>query len=452
MSRKTKILILGGGFAGVEVARVLERLLEPRDAEIRLVSRDNFLLFTPLLHEVAASDLDITTIVNPIRKMVRRTEFIAADVNSIDLIEQTVTISHGVDRHTHILDYDHVVLALGSVSHFRGITGLEQNAMTMKTLEDAITLRNRMIAHLEEADPDCSEITRDAMLTMVVAGGGFAGVETVSGIYDFMESALQSYPNLSPSMLRVVLIHGGSHLLPELGPELGNFTRDKLVSRGIEVLLNSKLTASTPDDVTLDDGRVIPTKFVVWTGGNTAPPQLAQFTTASDDARVLTTRAMLVEGHPNVWALGDCARIPDGNGRYYPPTAQHALRQARVLAGNLAASLHGRAATQFDFDTIGQMASIGRRSGVAQILGYKFSGFTAWFLWRTVYLAKLPRWEKRIHVALNWFLDLFFSKDSVQFMSFRAPGQGIPAKCSLDTATSRASTLSSQGVSDAIDK
>ncbi|WP_179638499.1 NAD(P)/FAD-dependent oxidoreductase [Tunturiibacter empetritectus] len=446
MSRKTRILILGGGFAGVEVARVLERLLETREAEIRLVSRDNFLLFTPLLHEVAASDLDITTIVNPIRKMVRRTEFIAADVNSINLIEQTVTIAHGVDRHIHILGYDHVVLALGSVSHFRGITGLEQNAMTMKTLEDAITLRNRMIAHLEEADPDCSEITRDATLTMVVAGGGFAGVETVSGIYDFMESAVQTYPNLSPSMLRVMLIHGGSHLLPELGPELGNFTGDKLVARGIEVLLNRKLIASTPNDVTLDDGRVIATKFVVWTGGNTAPAQLAQLRTESEDARVLTTRTMLVEGHPNVWALGDCARIPDSNGRYYPPTAQHALRQARVLAENLAASLHGQTTRELSFNTIGQMASIGRRSGVAQILGYRFSGFTAWFLWRTVYLTKLPRWGKRIHVALNWFLDLFFSKDSVQFMSFRAPGQGIPEKGSSDTLESRASASNSQGV------
>ena len=444
MSRKTRILILGGGFAGVEVARVLERLLEPRNAEIRLVSRDNFLLFTPMLHEVAASDLDITTIVNPIRKMVRRTEFIAADVSSIDLIEQTVTITHGVDRHTHLLGYDHVVLALGSVPYFRGITGLEQNAMTMKTLEDAITLRNRMIAHLEEADPDCSEITRDAMLTMVVAGGGFAGVETVSGIYDFMESAVQSYPNLSPSMLRVVLIHAGSHLLPELGAELGTFTKDKLVSRGIEVLLNKKLTAVTAEDVTLDDGRLIPTKFVVWTGGNAAPPELAHLTTASNGAGVITTGTMLVEGHPNVWALGDCARIPDENGGYYPPTAQHALRQARVLAGNLAASLHGRPTKAFTFNTIGQMASIGRRSGVAQILGYKCSGFIAWFLWRTVYLAKLPRWEKRIHVALDWFLDLIFSKDTVQFMSFRAPGQGIPAKCSLDTSASSASVSNSQ--------
>ena len=338
MSRKTRILILGGGLAGVEVARILERLLEPKDAEIRLVSRDNFVLFTPMLHEVATSDLDITAIVNPIRKIVRRTDFIAADVESIDLVEQTVTIAHGSDRHTHILRYDHVVLALGSVSNFRGIAGLEQNAMTMKTLEDAITLRNRMIAHLEEADPDCSEISRQAMLTMVVAGGGFAGVETVTGIYDFMESAVRAYPNLSASMLRVVLIHSGSHLLPELGPELGNYTKDKLVSRGIEVLLNRKLTAATPDDVTLDDGRLIRTRFVVWTGGNAASPQLAPLTTAQDGARVLTTRTMQVEGHHNGWALGDCARIPDGHGSCYPPTAQHALRQAKVLAENLAAA------------------------------------------------------------------------------------------------------------------
>jgi NADH:ubiquinone reductase (H+-translocating) len=446
VSRKTRILILGGGFAGVEVARTLERLLEPRDAEIRLVSRDNFVLFTPMLHEVAASDLDITTIVNPIRKMVRRTEFIAADVTSIDPIERTVMIAHGVDRHTHLLGYDHVVLALGSVSHFRGITGVEQNAMTMKTLEDAIRLRNRMIAHLEEADPDCSEITRDAMLTMVVAGGGFAGVETVSGIYDFMQTAVRAYPNLSPSMIRVVLIHAGSHLLPELGAELGTFAKDKLVSRGIEVLLNKKLTAVTPEDVTLDDGRLIPTKFVVWTGGNAAPPELAHLTTASNGARVITTGTMLVEGYSNVWALGDCARIPDGNGGYYPPTAQHALKQARVLAENLTASLRGRPTKEFTFNTIGQMASIGRRCGVAQILGYKCSGFTVWFLWRTVYLTKLPRWEKRIHVALNWFLDLIFSKDTVQFMSFRAPGQGIPGKCSLYTSASCANASSSKAL------
>ena len=446
MSRKTRILILGGGLAGVEVARILERLLEPKDAEIRLVSRDNFVLFTPMLHEVATSDLDITAIVNPIRKIVRRTDFIAADVESIDLVEQTVTIAHGSDRHTHILRYDHVVLALGSVSNFRGIAGLEQNAMTMKTLEDAITLRNRMIAHLEEADPDCSEISRQAMLTMVVAGGGFAGVETVTGIYDFMQSAVRAYPNLSASMLRVVLIHSGSHLLPELGPELGNYTKDKLVSRGIEVLLNSKLTAATPDDVTLDDGRLIRTRFVVWTGGNAASPQLAPLTTAQDDARVLTTRTMQVEGHHNGWALGDCARIPDGHGSCYPPTAQHALRQAKVLAENLAAGLRGKPAKEFVFNTIGQHASIGRRSGVAQIYGHKFFGLTAWFLWRSVYLTNLPRWEKRLHVALEWFLDLIFSKDTVQFMSLRAPGQSIPAKHSSGSSASSVIASSSQVV------
>ena len=433
MKQKAKVLILGGGFAGVQVARELEKALSPDDAEIQLVSRDNFVLFTPMLHEIAASDLDITTIVNPIRKMVKRTQFIAADVEKIDIEKKRVTIVHGFDRHSHVLTCDHLVLALGSVPNFHGMANLERYAFTMKSLEDAISLRNRMIAHLEEADTECAASSRESLLTMVVAGGGFAGVETVAGLYDFLRSAIRSYSNLDASMLRVVLIHSGEHLLPELGPDLGRYTEKELRKRGIEVRTKSKLGAITSTGITLDDGTFISTGFVVWTAGNTTSPQIAALPIVKAGGHVPVNEMLQVSTHPGVWSLGDCALVPDQAGGFHPPTAQHALRQAKTLALNIAASLRNQPLKAFSFRTIGQLAAIGRRTGVAKILGWRFSGFAAWWVWRTIYLGKLPRWEKRLHVALDWTLDLIFSKDTVQFVSFRAPKQSAEAHGSTDS-------------------
>ena len=365
MKRTPKILILGGGFAGVEVARELEKLLSPDEAILQLVSRDNFVLFTPMLHEIAASDLDISTIANPIRKMIRRTEFIVADVENIDTDNKSVKVMHGFDRRSHSLAYDHLVLALGSVPNFHGMAGLEQRALTMKSLEDAILLRNRMIAHLEEADPLYSASSRNDLLTVVVAGGGFAGVETVAGIHDFMQSAIRSYRNLHPLQIRVVLVHAGAHLLPELGEQLGRYTEKKLRERGIEVLTQRRLRSITDSGVTLDDGMFIGTSFVVWAAGNSPSPVVAGLPFANQGGRIDTNLMLQVERKEGVWALGDCASIPDGNGGFHPPTAQHALRQARTAARNLVASIRGEALRPFSFRTIGQLAAIGRRTGSA---------------------------------------------------------------------------------------
>ncbi len=414
-----KILILGGGFAGVQAARELEASLDPAEAEITLVSRDNFVLFTPMLHEVAASDLDISTIVNPIRRMLGRTHFIAADVEDIDVENKTVVVRHGFDRHTHTLAYDHLVVALGSVTNFHGMEDLQERALTMKSLEDAIRLRNRMIAHLEEADPDCGAASRDRLLTMVVAGGGFAGVETVAAMYDFLRSAIRSYPNLSQSLLRVILIHSGPHLLPELGEKLGRYAEKKLGARGIEIITERRLSSMTDSGVTLDDGRFIPTRFVVWTAGTAPAPQIARLPLPMKGGKLATDAMLRVDNERCVWALGDCALIPDGSGGFHPPTAQHALREAKTAAKNIAASIRGTALQLFTFKTVGQLAAIGQRTGVAQLMGHKFSGFPAWWLWRSVYLSKLPGLEKRVHVGLNWALNLMFRKDIVQFTSFR---------------------------------
>ena len=420
-------------------------MLSSDEAEVQLVSRDNFLLFTPMLHEIAASDLDITTVVNRIRGMVRRTHFMQADVQTIDLETRNVVVVHGMDRHVHRPTFDHLVIAMGATLNFLGLPGVKARAMTMRTLEDAIVLRSRMIAHLEEADPDCAANARGSLLTMVVVGGGFADVETVAGMRDFLESAICSYPNLHSSMLRLVLVHSALHLLPELGERLGHYTEKKLRARGIEVMTQQRMTSATETGVTLASGQFISTTFVIWTSGNAAPPQVAALACANAAGRLETDRLLQVISAPDVWALGDCAVVPDGASGIHPATAQHAFRQAKSVAANITATLRGGTLQPFAFTTIGQLASIGRRMGVAQIMGRRFSGFLAWWMWRTIYLVKLPSSEKRLHVALNWTLDLLFAKDTVQYMSFRAMEKVNVAASPLTEAVLNADALSCQG-------
>ena len=422
-----RILILGGGFAGLTTAMELEKSLGRRPGvEITLVNRENFFLFTPMLHEVAASDLDLTTIVNPARKLLRRVNFFAGEVRDVNLTTKQVVVAHGFDHHQHTLEYDHLVLGLGSTTNFYGIPGLEERALTMRSLTDAMRLRNHLIAHLEEAASECCKV-KDPLLTFVVAGGGFAGVETIAGINDFVRGSLRAYPNLHEKMVRVVLIHPGPVILPELGEKLGVYTQRKLSERKVEIRLNTKVTGVTERSVELSDDTVIYGNTLVWTAGTSPNPLLRNIPCQKDRGRVIVDEQLEVSGWPNVWAVGDCAAIPNRKtGTFHPPTAQHALRQGRVLAHNITAAVRGGKRKPFVFSTIGQLAAIGRRSGVANIAGINFSGFLAWWLWRTIYLSKLPRFEKKLRVALDWTLDLVFSKDLVQFIEIKAP-MGVPA-------------------------
>jgi NADH:ubiquinone reductase (H+-translocating) len=418
---RKRILILGGGFAGLTVAMELEKkLAQDPSVEITLINRENFFLFTPMLHEVAASDLDLTTIVNPVRKMLRRVHFFAGEVNRIDIEQRRVFVSHGFDHHHHTLEFDFLVLGLGSVTNHYGLPGLQEYALTMKSLGDAMQLRNHLIAHLEEADSDCCKV-KEPLLAFVVAGGGFAGVETVAGINDFVRGALRSYPNLTEDMLRIVLVHSGPVILPELDEKLGAYAQRKLVGRKVEVRLNTRVEGFSGRAVRLSDGSTIHTNTLLWTAGTSPNPLLETIPCAKERGRLLVTETLELQAWPGVWALGDCAAIPDRTGRFYPPTAQHALREAKVVAHNIIASVRGKAKKRFDFLTIAQLAAIGRRTGVANVLGINFSGFVAWWLWRTIYLSKLPRLEKKLRVAFDWTLDLIFSKDLVQFLDIRAP-------------------------------
>jgi NADH dehydrogenase len=412
-----RVLILGGGFGGVYAALGLEKLLVTRlargEVEICLVSRDNFFLFTPMLHEIAASDLELTNIVNPLRKLLRRTEVIVGDVNQIDLPNQSVRVSHGSQNHCHELAYDHLVPALGSLTNFFNLPGLSDLALAMKSLPDAIQLRAQIIRRLEEANSECNLSDRQSLLTFVVAGGGFAGVETVAALNDFIREALRFYPRLQEEMLRVVLVHPGALILPELGETLGRYTQKVLARRGVEIRLNARVTSMTENEVSLAGSSPMPASTLVWTAGTIPNPLLLRLRCAKERGRVLVNQFLQVPDWPGVWAVGDCALVPDVSkpGKSHPPTAQHAIREGRLVAENIAAALCGRPLKPFSFKTIGLLASIGRRAGVARILGFNFSGFFAWWLWRTIYLSKLPGLDKKVRVAFEWTLDLLFRKD-----------------------------------------
>jgi NADH dehydrogenase len=415
------VLILGGGFGGMYAALEFEEALAlGDDLDVTLVNRDNFFLFTPMLHEVAASDLDITNIVSPIRKLLRRVTFFHGNVESIDLVQKRVSLSHGHEEHCHSLSYDYLVLALGSTTNFFNIPGLADRALTMKSLDDAIFLRNRLIANLEEADFECAAHLRAPLMNFVVAGGGFAGVETIAAMNDFLREAVQFFPHLREDMLRIILVNSGKIILPELGEKLGTYAQRKLIENKVEIHSNCKVSAVTDRDVTLSDGTTVTTNTLVWTSG-TCPNSLVDTLPCTKvQGRIQVNEYLEVPEYAGVWALGDCAFVPDRNtGKSHPLTAQHALREGKVAAHNILGSIFGYRKKPFLYTTIGRLAPIGKRTGVANILGVNFSGFIAWWLWRTIYLLKLPRFEKKVLVALDWTLDVLFSKDLVHFRTSR---------------------------------
>jgi NADH:ubiquinone reductase (H+-translocating) len=421
---KKRILILGGGFGGAYAALHLEkRLGRDPNIEIALIAKENFVLFTPMLHEVTGSDVAVTDIVQPLRKMLRHTRVAIASIEAIDLVKKQVRITHADLPDPVDVSYDQLVLALGAVTNFFNTPGLAEHALTMKTLGDAILVRNRVIDALELADNQTDETRRQTTLTAVVAGGGFAGIETAGAVNDFLREGMKFYHRLKEEMVRVVVVHPGDHILPELGISLGHYAQKKLRARGVDIRLKTKVAGYDGHEVTLDNGTKIATRMLIWTAGTMPAPVLASLPLPSQRGRVVADECMQVPNFPGVWALGDCALVPDAlkPGKFCPPTAQHAIRQAATLAKNIVATMRGQPPQPFKFKMLGMLAAIGRRTGVAEMLGMKFSGIIAWWLWRCIYLSKLPGFAKKVRVALDWILDLVFSKDLVQLPTFRSP-------------------------------
>ena len=420
------VLILGGGFGGVSLAQRLEQIFARDPAvEITLVSQSNYLLFTPMLAEVAGSGLEPQHISAPVRAALVRTRFRRAEVERIDIAAQSVVLRSG-STVLETVPYDHLALALGSVPNYHGLPGLETHSFTLKTLQDATALRNHVIAMLEQADVEPEMDERRRMLSFVVAGGGFAGTEMIAELFDLVHGVRHFYPNIHAADLRFALVHSGDRILPEISPELAGYALKKLETRGIEFLLGARVAGATADAVRLTGGQEISTRTLVWTAGNQPHPLLRTLPCERNRAgAVITEGTLQIKGFANAWAVGDCAEIPDllNAGKMLPPTAQHALREGRAVADNIAALLRGRRPAPFRFRTIGTLVALGHRTAVAEIRGFKFSGLLAWLMWRTVYLAKLPGLEKQVRVALDWTIDLFFPRDIALTVSAPTLGQ-----------------------------
>ncbi len=420
--KKTKIVIAGGGFAGLYAAKHLDkRLARKPDIEVTLISRDNFILFTPMLHEVAAGDLSPTDIVNPLRRILHHVNVVQADIQAIDLTTKKIRCLAGLHDLELEFEFDHLLLTIGSETNFFDLDSVRDWAVTMKSLSDATLLRNRMVAMLEEASLQEDEATRRELLTFVTAGGGFAGVETTGAVNDFVRETVKFYPSLREEMIRVVVVHPGKFLLPELGEELGHYAEQKLSERNVDIIKGARVAGYDGSVVKLSDGTSIHATTLIWTAGVKPSAVVESLDCKKERGRLLVNEYLAVPGVSGLWAAGDCAAVPDGyeTGNFFPPTAQHGLREAIRAAKNIEAAILDRPLTPFVFTTLGQLATIGRRTGVAMVFGFKFSGFIAWWMWRTIYLAKLPGLGKKLRVMMDWTLDLLFGREIEQMITLR---------------------------------
>ncbi|HEY8298724.1 MAG TPA: NAD(P)/FAD-dependent oxidoreductase [Candidatus Baltobacteraceae bacterium] len=424
-----RIVILGGGFAAIATAHRLERLLAPNEAEIVLIGRENFSLFTPMLPEVSSGALDVRHIVTPVRSQLRSSRFILGEVLALDPPAKSVTYVHTLTGVTESLAYDQLVLALGSVTSTFDLPGVAERVFALKTLEDAGILRNRFMWLLELADSARDDAERRRLLTLAVVGGGFTGVETAGEMVELFRSVERFYPHVRRDDIRIVLVEGGASLLPGLPPTMGTYSARALAKRGVEIVLGDNVRSATADGLELQSGRRIETRTIVWSAGVRPSPLIAAAPLPhAKNGAILVGPDMRVATARDVWAIGDCAAIPNEAGGFYPPTAQHAIREGPVLAANLVATLRGEATRPFRYRSLGMMASLGARNAVAQLPGDRvLTGFLAWVLWRAYYLSRLPGLDRKLRVAFDWALELLFPRDMSELRVYTRRAQSSAA-------------------------
>ncbi len=424
--RATKrIVILGSGFAGIEVLKNLQKRFKRNESvEIILVSKENFLLFTPMLPEVMSGMVEMRHIITSARSFCHKARFYQARVESVDFQEKKVYIVHAAEEGTepalrdrHALDYDYLVIALGSETNFFGMEDVERHSFTMRDIGDAFALRNHIISMLEQANLEHtnSELRR-RLLTFVVVGGGFNGVETVGELNDFVRETIRTfYDDIYMTDVRIILVSAEDGILKEIDDELGRYALERQKLKGIEFIMNTHANGATESVVKLDNGMEIPCQTLVWSTGVTPSNVVKDLQCDHDKGhRIIANGYLEVEGCDGVYALGDCASITDpATGKPYPTTAQHAIREGRVAAKNIICDITGKGKKeQFRYKTKGMMAEIGKRTGVATLFGMKIHGFAAWWLWRTFYLANLPTARKKLKVMSDWTMDLFYKPDA----------------------------------------
>jgi NADH dehydrogenase len=405
-----RIVVLGGGFGGVATVRHLERTLRRRtDVEITLVSRENFFVLTPLLFEACSGRLELRHCAQPIRAALRRARFIEATVESVDVERQLVrAVAPGGGACS--LPYDHLVVALGASTNDGLIPG-SSNAVTFKTMADALVLRNHLIEHFERADAAADATERRGCLTIVVIGGGLVGVELVGELTAFADNVLRFYPRIRRDEVCFRLFEAGPRILPEVDAKLAATAARVLQRRGVDIQVSTAVRSIDAGRVRLEND-TIEAETVVLTAGIVPSAVASAIPVVRDQrGRIAVDPAMRSRSHPQVWALGDCASIPGPDGRPYPALAQHAIREARHLAENITAVIDGKVPSPFMFRSLGTMAALGHTRAVARVFGVRLTGFLAWWLRRSYYLFQMPRWDRRLRIVLDWTVALFFRPD-----------------------------------------
>jgi NADH:ubiquinone reductase (H+-translocating) len=408
-----RVVIVGGGFGGVQCARTLRRRLTAGECEIVLFNRENHMVFHPLLPEVAGASLNPDAVAAPLRQMLAAVRCRTETVRNVDLNRQVVEFD-AHNGHTGTLSYDHLVIACGRSVNLGSVPGMSDHAFALKTVGDAMALRAHVIQQLENAEVCEDPARRRWYLSFIAVGGGFSGVEVAGEINDLVRHSQRFYPNISADEISVTLIHSGDHILPELSMDLRTFAEDEMRKAGISIVLNGRVSAATADGVWLKDDRQFRGATTVCTVGTGVPLLVERLESPKERGSLLTQPDMRLDGNGNAWAIGDCARVVnDHTGDSCPPTGQFAERQGRQVAENIVRAMRGQSTRPFTYKPLGVFCAIGGRNAVAEILGYRISGFLAWFLWRSVYLFKLPSWSRRVKVGADWAWDLLFARDLV---------------------------------------
>jgi len=423
---KKRVIILGGGFGGVYVAVHLGKMLnaeELENTEIVLVSRENYIVFQPLLPEVISGSVELNHVIAPIRRMAPKARLHTREVESIDVEARTVTLSAAGRPVPLTMSYDHLVIAMGTRLDDSKIPGMREHASPFKYLGDALFVRNQIVRALEEAETEPDPEVRKRLLTFVVAGGGFSGVECIAEMNDFLREAVSAYHNICEKDLRLILLQRGDRILPELTESLAEFAHKLLVDRGVEIRLGAGLKALSADAVVVEDKvtkrtETIPAGVTVATVPAGPHPLLSALPLPQDKGRIVVNQQTGVPGWDGVWSIGDCAAIQQVDGQISPPTAQHALRQAKTCAENIVASIRGTPKKIFGFTGLGKLGSLGKRSAVAEIFGIHLKGLVAWVLWRGVYVTKFPGLDGQIRLIADWILDVFLPRDITQLRLF----------------------------------
>jgi len=402
----TRVVVLGGGFGGVAAARQLSAT-GGDGVEVRLISRTNFLTYTPFLADVAGGTIALVHAVPPLRAMAPLSTIEVAEVEGVDVAAQQVAVRLP-DGRSETRDYDYLVVALGATTSYHHATGAVEFGLPLMTVADAYLLRNRVLEMLELASVSRDAALRQELLTFVFCGGGFSGIEGAAAIEDMVHEALAYYPSIAPGEPRFIVAPHGERLLEQIDERLGAYVLERLRRRGVDVRLGVGVTEVTARSATLSTGETVPTRTVMWAAGIEASPLLREVDLPRAAHGALEVdRTLRVHGHDNVFGVGDCAAVPAPNGGFYAPTAQNAERQGPVAAANIVARSQGRPAERtFDYTPVGTLASLGHREAVAQLKGFELAGIPAWFLWRGIYLSKLPRFSRKLQVAFDWISDL----------------------------------------------